>query len=229
MPAARRSPTRQSAPRKPDIPATLVPAVPGVAEHELEPEAALHALAFHGHDLSGREAEAVELARCGFRAADLSGSVLAQLTMTDCLVQTSNWANVRSDGGAIRRVIFDESRMTGFTVTNGRLADVAFDQCRLDLSGWRFTGFDSVRFTGCNLTGADFTNADLRGARFTGCDLTGAQFHHATMDGARFRRCELAGIAGITSWRGAVVHPDDLPALSYTLAGGLGITIDTTD
>lgn len=207
----------------------MVPAALTDAQQDLEPEAALHALAFSGSDLSGREAEAVELAQCRFRGADLSGSVLAQLTMTDCLVQTSNWANVRSDGAALRRVIFEESRMTGFAVTDGKLGDVTFAQCRLDLSGWRFTGFDSVRFTGCNLTGADFTNADLRGARFTGCDLTGAQFHHATMDGARFRRCELDGIAGITSWRGAIVHPDDLLALSYTLAGGLGIKVDPED
>jgi hypothetical protein len=224
MPATRRSPNRQSAPRKPTVPASLA-----VAEQDLEPEAAFRALAFYGHDLSGREAESVEFAQCRFRGADLSGSVLAQLTMTDCLVQTSNWANVRGDGAGLHRVIFDESRMTGFTVTDGKLGDITFDQCRLDLSGWRFTGFDSVRFTGCNLTGADFTNADLRGARFTGCDLTGAQFHHATMDGARFRRCELDGIAGITSWRGAVVHPDDLLALSYTLAGGLGIKVDPED
>ncbi|RSM64942.1 pentapeptide repeat-containing protein [Actinoplanes sp. ATCC 53533] len=230
MPATRRSPTRQSAPRRTGEPRKpVVPASLADAQQDLEPEAALHALGFSGSDLSGREAEAVELAQCRFRGADLSGSVLAQLTMTDCLVQTSNWANVRSDGGALRRVIFEESRMTGFAVTDGKLGDVTFAQCRLDLSGWRFTGFDNVHFTGCNLTGADFTNADLRGARFTGCDLTGAQFHHATMDGARFRRCELDGIAGITSWRGAIVHPDDLLALSYTLAGGLGIKVDPED
>jgi uncharacterized protein YjbI with pentapeptide repeats len=230
MPVARRSPSRPGAPRrtgeprKPVVPASLV-----VTEQELEPEAAFRAVAFSGSDLSGRDAEGAEFAQCRFRGADLSGSVLAQLTVTDCVVQTSNWANVRSDGGALHRVIFDECRMTGFAVTDGKLGDVTFEKCRLDLSGWRFTGFDSVRFTGCNLTGADFTNADLRGARFTGCDLTGAQFHQATMDGTRFRRCELDGVAGITSWRGAVVHPDDLPALSYTLAGGLGIQVDGAD
>ena len=225
MPVARRNAqVRQGAPRPPVVPASLVPAAFGP-----EPEAVFTGVAFHGDDLSEREAEAVEFAGCRFRGADLSGSVLAQLTMTDCQVQTSNWANVRGDGAAVRRVTFEESRMTGFAVTNGKLGDVTFDQCRLDLSGWRFTGFDSVRFTGCKLSGADFTHADLRGARFAGCDLTGAQFHHATMDGARFRRCEVEGIAGITSWRGAVVHPDDVPALSYTLAAGLGLRIDDAD
>ena len=222
MPAARSRSPREL--RKPVVPASVDEAA--LPKHDLEPESAFVALAFLGLDLSGRDAESVEFAQCRFRGADLSGSLLPQMTLKDCLVQTSNWANVRSDGGALHRVRFDESRMTGFTVTNGKLGDVAFDQCRLDLSGWRFTRFDVVHFTGCNLSGADFTNADLRGARFTGCDLTGAQFHHATMEGARFRRCELVGIAGITSWRGAIVHHDDLMALSYALAGGLGIKVD---
>lgn len=212
MPVARRN-------RKPAVPASLSAAV-----QDLEPEAVFRAVSVAG-DLSFREAEAVEFAQCRFQGADLSGSVLAQLIMIDCAVQTSNWANVRSDGGSAHRVSFDESRMTGFTVTDGKLGDVTFDQCRLDLSGWRFTRFDNVSFTGCKLTGADFTNADLRGARFTGCDLTGAQFHQAKMEGAQVERCELEGIAGITSWRGALVHPDDLLALSYTMALGLGIKI----
>jgi uncharacterized protein YjbI with pentapeptide repeats len=210
MPAARRSPV---------LPASLEP-----ASLDLEPEASFRAVTVAG-DLSYRDAEAVEFAQCRFQGADLSGSVLAQLTMTDCVVQASNWANVRSEGGAVLRASFTESRMTGLALTGGRLGDVTFDQCRLELSGWRFTRFDKVLFTGCKLTGADFTNADLRGAQFTGCDLTGAQFHQAKMEGARFERCELDGIAGITSWRGALVHPDDLLALSHTMAGGLGIKV----
>jgi hypothetical protein len=46
------------------------------------------------------------------------------------------------------------------------------------------------------------------------------------MDGTRFRGCTLVGIAGVTSWAGAVVHHSDLLALSYALAGALGIRID---
>ena len=86
-----------------------------------------------------------------------------------------------------------------------------------------------MTFTDCNLAGADFTDADLRGASFTRCDLTRAQFHNATMTGTRFRACELEGIGGLTSWAGAIVHPDDLLALSYALAGALGITVAEPD
>ena len=148
------------------------------------------------------------------------------MKLTDCLVETSNWANLSTHGAAMTRVQFVDSRMTGLIWADGLLQDVTLEGCRLDLSAWRMATFVAVRFTDCNLRGADFTNADLRGAQFVGCDLTGAQFHQATMDGTRFRSCVLLDIAGITSWAGAVVDHADLVALSYALAGALGIRIE---
>jgi uncharacterized protein YjbI with pentapeptide repeats len=116
--------------------------------------------------------------------------------------------------------------MTGFTWTNGFVKDVTFEECRLDLSGWRFTSFNAVIFNNCNLSRADFSHADLTGAQFVGCDLTGAQFSQAKMDGARFAHCALADIGGLTSWDGAVVRSHDLVSLSYALAHALGIRIE---
>jgi uncharacterized protein YjbI with pentapeptide repeats len=121
------------------------------------------------------------------------------------------------------------SRMTGLAWNDGLLRDAAFTGCKIDLTNWRVARFDVVTFEDCNLTGADFTDADLRGARFTRCDLSRAQFHHARMEGTRFRGCALQGIGGVTSWAGAVVHPDDLLGLASMLAGALGITVRDTD
>lgn len=186
-------------------------------------------MAFLDVDLAGRCAESVEFAQCRFKAASLSGSQLQRVRLADCEVRTSDWSNVRFENGTADRASFDESRLTGLGWTAGLLRDVVFQGCKLDLSNWRFTRFDAVRFVGSNLTGADFTGADLGGASFTACNLTGAQFSNATMQGARFRGCELAGINGVTSWAGAVVHRDDLIELSYALAGALGITVQADD
>ncbi len=142
------------------------------------------------------------------------------------LEQNSNLANVRSDGGSLVRARLAGSRMTGFTVAKGLVKDVVFDECRMDLSAWRFTDFKAVRFDNCNLARADFTESNLSGAQFVGCDLTAAQFDRATMDGATFRRCVLAGIGGVMSWRGAVVGGADLIALSHTLAAAIGIRVE---
>jgi uncharacterized protein YjbI with pentapeptide repeats len=121
------------------------------------------------------------------------------------------------------------SRMTGFQWINGALRDVAFQDCRLDLSTFRFSKLTDVVFTDCNLTRADFTNADLSRARFVNCVLAGAQFSHANVGGTRFTRCELVDIDGVTSLRGAILEGHNLIALAHTLATALGITIETDD
>ncbi|MDI6102329.1 pentapeptide repeat-containing protein [Actinoplanes sp. NEAU-A12] len=176
-------------------------------------------------DLIGAFAQSVEFGQCRFRAARLAGAVLYKVRFTDCVVERSDWSNLRGENGALERVTVSGTRMTGLAFSGGLLKDVAVADSRLDLTNWRSARFDVVSFTGCNLSGADFTNADLRGARFTDCDLTGAQFSGASMRGTRFQRCELAGVGGITSWAGAIVHPDDLIGLSYALAGALGIVV----
>ncbi|HLL65088.1 MAG TPA: pentapeptide repeat-containing protein [Micromonosporaceae bacterium] len=223
---SKRSPTprRSSDPSRPLPPTSLAPAT--LDQHDLETESTFTGLGFFDLDLSDRRAESVEFAQCRFHAAALSGSHLNRVKLTDCLVETSNWANLSTHGAAMTRVQFVDSRMTGLIWADGLLQDVTLEGCRLDLSAWRMATFVAVRFTDCNLRGADFTNADLRGAQFVGCDLTGAQFHQATMDGTRFRSCVLLDIAGITSWAGAVVDHADLVALSYALAGALGIRIE---
>lgn len=212
-------------PAKPKPPPALELA--SLADHDLDNEATYERLGFYDIDLSGRSAESVEFNQCRFRGADLSGAHLDRLGLNDCLVENSNLANLRADAGALVRVRFVMSRMTGFTAAKGLVRDGEFEECRLDLSGWRFTDFQSTRFTNCNLSRADFTESNLAGAQFVGCDLTGAQFDKAKMDGTRFRDCVLVDIGGVLSWRGATVDGNDLIALSYTLAHALGIRIES--
>lgn len=209
------------------MPASLRPAT--LDDHDLAPESTFESLTFLNLDMADREAESVEFGQCRFEAARLSGSRLNRVRLVGCQVETSDWSNLRTEGGATDRVSFTASRLTGLAWVDGLVRDATFQDCKLDLSSWRFSHFDAVSFVDCYLTGADFTNADLGGASFTRCNLTSAQFSNATMRGARFRRCELQGIGGITSWSGAIVHRDDLLDLSYALAGALGIEVEGAD
>ncbi|MFF5288346.1 pentapeptide repeat-containing protein [Paractinoplanes globisporus] len=218
---------RQGPPRPPSLPDSL-PAAVGV-QLELEYEQAVESAAYDDVDLSGSEAGAVEFGQCRFRKASLAGSHLAKVRFIDCYIEISDMSNMRGEKGVLERVAVTGSRMTGLAWNDGLLADATFADCKVDLTNFRFARFDVVTFTDCNLAGADFTDADLRGASFTRCDLTRAQFHNATMTGTRFRACELEGIGGLTSWAGAIVHPDDLLGLSYALAGALGITVAEPD
>jgi len=200
-----------------------------VDDHDLESEAEYSRLGFVDIDLSGRVAESVRFEQCKFTGVDLSGSTLSQATLSDCHFGRSNLANLRAEKSSLHRVELSVLRMTGFTWVDGLLRDVRFNECRLDLSSFRFTEATGVVFEDCNLTRADFSHADLGGAQFLGCDLTGAQFSGAEMAGARFANCTLIDIGGVTSWSGAIVRADDLVALSYTLATALGIVIDGAD
>jgi uncharacterized protein YjbI with pentapeptide repeats len=226
-PARPRPIQRRAQPRRPVPPSELTLAT--VEDHDLEPESTFKALGFFDIDLSRRTAHSVEFEQCRFRAATLAGCQLTKVRITDCLVENSDWSNLHGDAGTIERAKLSDSRMTGLAWADGLLRDVTFQQCKLDLTNWRMASFDAAFFVDCNLSRADFTDADLRGACFTRCNLTGAQFSKASMQGARFRGCELGSIGGITSWDGAVVHHDDLLALSYALAGALGIVVEGGD
>lgn len=119
--------------------------------------------------------------------------------------------------------------MTGLQWVDSGLRDVEFAESRADLSSFRFAIMHCVTFRGCNLTRADFIEADLGGARFIDCDLTGAQFQHAKMVGTRFVNCALEGVGGVQNFNGAIVTSNDLIALTYALATGLGITIEPSE
>ncbi|MBL7500427.1 pentapeptide repeat-containing protein [Frankia sp. CNm7] len=195
-------------------------------EHDLYDEAAFRRLDFTDIDLGGQAADAVEFEECGLRRVSLAGVALERARFTDCLVEGSDWANLRAAKSDMQRVRLAAVRLTGVHWLGGVLRDVTFSECRMDMATLRFTSFKDVAFVGCNLTRADFTNADLRGAQFTDCDLSGAQFTQADCAGTRFIRCELAGIGGAASLRGATIGAADLVALTYALAAALDITIE---
>lgn len=202
---------------------------PSEIQLALEHEQTVETVAYYDCSLAGTRADGLEFLQCRFKKASLAGAHLPKVRIVDCLIEASDLSNLRAERAAFERVKVSGSRMTGLAWTDGVLSNAAFVDCKIDLANWRLARFDVVTFDKCHLAGADFTEADLRGAVFTDCDLTGAQFSKARMAGCRFRRCVLDGVGGITSWDGAIVHPDDLMALSYILAGALGIVVNSDD
>jgi uncharacterized protein YjbI with pentapeptide repeats len=217
------SPSRPATPAKPRPPKALELAT--VAEDDLRDEDAYAGLGFYDLDLTGRSAKGAEFNQCRFNRTDLSGTSFVKVLLTDCLIESTNLANLHGDQSSMLRVTAKDSRLTGLQWLDGVLRDVTLRDCRIDLSVFRATKFNAVQFEDCNLAGADFTGADLTGAAFTRCDLTGAQFSAATMEGARLADCTLAGIGGVTSFAGATISTTDLITLSHALAAALNIKI----
>ncbi|MET9023404.1 pentapeptide repeat-containing protein [Actinopolymorpha sp. NPDC004070] len=228
MPPPNRSgrPTRRL-PARPRLPKTLTRAL--LPEHDLADEGHLRRLSYTDLDLAERDVTSCDVEECVFESVELRGGMLAKSSFADCRFDRCDLANLATTNSSLIRCELRGLRTTGLRWTDGTIRDVVFDQCRLDLSAFRFSTLTAVRFAGCRLTQADFTNADLRNARFDDCDLSGAQFAQADLTGARLRNCVLAGVRGVENLRGAVIDPDDLVALSYALAGALGIVIGTGD
>jgi uncharacterized protein YjbI with pentapeptide repeats len=215
---------RAAVPTKPAPPNALDTAE--LPTHDVENDAARNALDYLGLDLAGRSAAFAEFKRCRFAHSNLSGTTFERATFTDCLFHNCDIANLRARQSSMTRAELSVVRMIGLHWSDGLLQDVRFDECRIDLSSFRFSTLTRVVFDRCTLSGAEFSNADLRGAEFRGCDLTGAQFSHANMEGTRFADCALVDIVGVTSWSGAIVRSHDLITLSHALATALGIQIE---
>ena len=119
------------------------------------------------------------------------------------------------------------ARATGLQWTDGVVEDVTFQDCRLDLAGFRFNRFTHAEFVECRMEQVDFTGADLSGVRFVDCDLRSVKLHGAKAVGARFEGCRLDGMSGVEALAGATVMAADLVPLTFTLAGALGISVET--
>jgi uncharacterized protein YjbI with pentapeptide repeats len=214
-------------PAKPKPPTSLELAT--LEEDDLRDEGAFTAVGFYDLELPVRTAKAVEFNQCRFNRVDLSGGSLMKASFTDCLIEHSNLANLRTDGSALIRVRIDGARLTGLQWIDGAFRDVTVQDSKVDLSVFRSSDFRATLFSDCNLTRADFAMADLCGAHFLRCDLTAAQFSGAKMAGARFTDCTLDGIGGVSAFDGARIVTGDLVGLSRAFAAALGISLELSD
>lgn len=210
-------------PVKPRLPRDLIPAT--LPEHRPEDDGHLHGLAFTDSHLADLDVHLLDVTECTFDQVDLSGSRLSKTTFADCQLKESDLANVQAIGSSIIRTELQGLRMTGLGFADGTIREATFDRCRLDLAAFRFSTVSKTVFDGCSLRQADFGNADLRGVQFKNCDLTGAKFAQANLKGARLTNCVLDQIGNVENLAGATIDAADLVALSYALAGALGIVI----
>jgi uncharacterized protein YjbI with pentapeptide repeats len=211
-------------PLAPQLPKTLTSAnLPG---DDLKAEGVYVSLEYLGVDLAGRDVVSIEIDQCRYQNVNFGQGKLDRAVISDSVFGHCDFANLHARDCSLIRVQMSGSRMTGLSWTEGSIREVTFDSCRMDLASFRFATLKNVVFSDCKLVRADFQETDLRSTRFESCDLTGAQFSKAQMEGTRFSNCTLAGINGVTSLKGAIVKNRDALALTYSLAGALGITIE---
>lgn len=128
-------------------------------------------------------------------------------------------------GEWLRRCTFARCGMTGFQVPEGKLSDVRFTDCRMDLATVRFASLERVTFEGCALRELDLTEARLQDVCFEGCDLRLAEFGGARASRLELRGCEVEGLGGVDGLRGALVTWPDAIGLMGSLVAAAGLVV----
>ncbi|HET7357546.1 MAG TPA: pentapeptide repeat-containing protein [Nocardioidaceae bacterium] len=210
------------APRDPRVHADLT-AIDGAPDDETAVEdAELGPL-----ELTGRRFELVDTTGSRFTGTRLAGSRWRRCTFHDCALSGCDLANAVFEQTGLRRVQLTGARLTGFAVGTAPHWDVTAADCQAELSLWRHARLERAAFRGCRLGRSDWGGATLTHVAFEDCDLSGADFSGCRMRSVLFRGCRYDGIRGIAGLRGAEVHVDDLLALGFAMAGGLGIRVQT--
>ena len=114
---------------------------------------------------------------------------LKDVSMSGCDLASASWPSSFWD-----RVDVQSGRMTGLDLSGGRLQNVIFKDCKIDLASFRFMKGKAIRFEDCSLREADFQGSDLRGCAFRGCDLRQAQMSQTKLEGVDLRDSKIEGL-----------------------------------
>jgi len=177
-------------------------------------------------DLSGLVAGDVEVDGSRLVRCALTGSTLDRMRMTDVVIEGCELSGAVLDQATLTRVEVRDCRMSGLVLSRAKLRDVAFVRCRLDEASFRMAKTERVVFEECDLRRADLYEAELSGAALTRCDLTGAELSGAKLRGARLHGSTLLDLRGAGSLAGALIDPDQVVPLSWSLLNALGIVVD---
>jgi uncharacterized protein YjbI with pentapeptide repeats len=156
---------------------------------------------------------------------ELAGARLPGLRLADVVIERGNLANLAAPELSLQRVAITGARLTGAEWTRGRIADVVFRDCRIDLATFAGTTFERVAFDGCLLAQTDFREALLRSVRFDHCDLSEVDLTGLRIDGCELRSCTLDGVIAVERLRGAAMPWVDLVGNAGLLASALGIGV----
>ena len=151
-------------------------------------------LALEGAKLVDSSFSGLRFDSCVLHRFELNRSRLPNLKLLDVRIEKSSAANGEWPKASLRRVEIIGSRLTGLTIAEGELADVSFNDCRIDYLRLANSKLRNVRFEGCVLTEADFMESNLESVAFIGCDLRKAGLTHAKLTNVDLRGSKIDGL-----------------------------------
>ena len=145
--------------------------------------------------------------------------------LVDAVVADVDWAGERAPGFSARRVTLRRCRLTGAELAEATIADVTFDECRIDLAGLRHATLERVVFRDCRMGECDLYGATFKDVLFERCELREATISAATLERVELRGCDLAGLRGAEALRGARMPWADIVENAALFAHVTGVEI----
>jgi uncharacterized protein YjbI with pentapeptide repeats len=207
-------------------PPRLPPVLTPLADPELVDGAEWTGVEITGEPGGARDVAYLELSASRLANVRLTGRRFDHLRLVDVLVEDCELSGVTLTDSHFTRVELRRCRLSGLVASTLRARHVRFSECRADGAMFRMTTWDHAELDDVDLRDADFYAAALTGVRMTGCDLTGADLSKATMAGTRLHGSTLEGIRGADSLRGAVIGPDQVLPVAFSVLATLGIVVE---
>lgn len=160
---------------------------------------------------------------CVLTRIGLDRSTLSNLKMIDVRVERSSAANGVWANPSLRRIEVVDSRLTGLTVTEGKLSDVLFRECKADFLQLASSRTRNVHFENCTLAEADFHDSKIERVTFNGCDLRKADLSRATLSEVDLRGSNIEGLVIEAAQLGSLtIDPSQAMVILQTLGANFG-------
>jgi uncharacterized protein YjbI with pentapeptide repeats len=159
-------------------------------------------------------------------AANLAGSRLDPLSLTDVRVRRGDVANAVWEGVTARRVEFDGCRAVGWRIIVDFAEELLVQGCRWDHGGiflGRTRG--AVVFRECSFAGTTL-RGDFSRVLFDRCELAGAEFGVSAAAECDLRSSRLAGARGLLTLKGARITPNQALEIADLLAVEAGFRLE---
>jgi uncharacterized protein YjbI with pentapeptide repeats len=163
----------------------------------------LHGAALADVDLSGLNADRLDLRAVDFRRAKLHAARLgacrlegarldesdwSRATLRGCLFDSAQGVGACFDGACVEDSSVQAADLTRASLRGARLSETSFARAVL-----RATVLDDARGVGVEFRGADLGSATLIGARLDEADFRGADLRGADLSSGRFRGADFRG------------------------------------
>jgi uncharacterized protein YjbI with pentapeptide repeats len=178
----------------------------------------------HGRD--ALTARRIHVQESELRGLTLGEGVATELLLSDARLNGCDLSNIRARRGAMRRVELADSRLVGFSLSEGKVGDLRVVGGTMMLCSFAHSTLRHVEFENVNLCAASFLETRLESVSFSGCDLTGADFRGTRLKECAIRGSSLDGIVGVESLRGLTMPWSDLVGSVGALAAALGIGVE---